>query len=162
MKNILDFLILKKQNMNNVFQILGIAVFVLALLVPQNSYGQLKIGASHAGGIVVFVFERDGIEHGLVCSKVDLETTSWVDAIKECNAYEGEGGYTDWYLPSKFELDLMYTNLYRNALGDFTSNYYWSSTEVSNSFAWFQNFGNGSQNNFNKDNFSHVRAVRAF
>ncbi|MFT5164795.1 MAG: hypothetical protein ACI8P3_000018 [Saprospiraceae bacterium] len=35
--------------MKKTFQIFGIAAFILALLVPQNSYGQVKIGASHEG-----------------------------------------------------------------------------------------------------------------
>ena len=76
---------------------------------------------------------------------------------------------SDWYLPSKYELNLMYENIGQgNALGlgnvgGFASDNYWSSTEFDNFFAWFQNFISGIQNYFSKDYFDfYVRAVRAF
>ena len=83
-------------------------------------------------------------------------------------AYTG-GGYTDWFLPSKDELNKMYTNratinttAAANSGSDFANNYYWSSSEIDNYFAWFQNFNNGAQSYFNKDPTYDVRAVRAF
>ena len=83
-------------------------------------------------------------------------------------AYTG-GGYTDWFLPSKDELNKMYTNratinttAAANSGSDFANNYYWSSSEIDNYFAWFQNFYDGAQSYFNKDPTYDVRAVRAF
>ena len=78
------------------------------------------------------------------------------------------GGYNDWYLPSKYELNLMYQNIGQgNALGlgnvgGFASNLYWSSTENDFNDAWVQDFANGSQNNGIKNLPTYVRAVRAF
>jgi len=75
------------------------------------------------------------------------------------------GGYTDWYLPSKDELDMMYVNLHLQGLGGFASGYYWSSTEDGSYDAWNQSFyfGGGEQYRYDKSgNFSFVRAVRAF
>lgn len=70
------------------------------------------------------------------------------------------GGYSDWYLPSKDELDKLYQN--RVAVGGFASAFYWSASEFSFFNAWTQFFYNGVQFNFNKFNTYRVRAVRAF
>jgi hypothetical protein len=70
------------------------------------------------------------------------------------------GGYSDWYLPSKDELYKLFLN--RVAIGGFAINVYWSSTEDPNSNAWTQFFGDGFQDNYNKDYYFLVRAVRAF
>ena len=69
--------------------------------------------------------------------------------------------YGDWFLPSKGELNQMYVN--RNAIGGFSSDAYWSSSEYGVSGAWFHSFGNDLQGDFPKD-FSgfYVRPVRAF
>ena len=72
------------------------------------------------------------------------------------------GGYTDWYLPSKDELDMMYVNLHLQGLGNFQTNFYWSSTEYDTRFAWLQYFLNGFQDGSVKDFTVNVRAVRAF
>jgi hypothetical protein len=69
-------------------------------------------------------------------------------------------GYSDWYLPSKDELNKLYIN--RVAIGGFTTYFYWSSSEVEVSSAWHQYFFNGAQRiDFKASQFS-VRAVRAF
>ena len=71
-----------------------------------------------------------------------------------------EGGYTDWFLPSKDELNKLWIN--RVAIGGFAYAYYWSSTEHYTSTAWYQYFGYGYQNLTNKYFTNYVRAVRAF
>lgn len=74
------------------------------------------------------------------------------------------GGFTDWYLPSKNELNLLYQNksaLEAAGAGAFSSrDYYWSSSEYSTKHAWFQYFYNGTQTNFYKDHADYVRAIR--
>ena len=72
------------------------------------------------------------------------------------------GGYDDWYLPSKDELNAMYENLAVNNVGGFASDGYWSSSEASANYAWFQYFGSGYQFYDNKNIALLVRAVRAF
>lgn len=84
-------------------------------------------------------------------------------AAKVCADYSITSGgviYGDWYLPSKFELSLMYSH--KNMIGVFGSEYYWSSTELSSISAWCVNFSNGTQLNLNKNLPYGVRAVRAF
>ena len=82
-------------------------------------------------------------------------------------AYTG-GGYTDWFLPSKDELNKMFsykavinTTATANDGSNFATNNYWSSTEYDDN-AWYQNFGSGSQTNNLKFYALNVRAVRAF
>jgi hypothetical protein len=78
------------------------------------------------------------------------------------------GGYSDWYLPSKYELNLMYQNIGQgNALGlgnvgGFANNFYWSSTEDDSYSAWGQYFFSGYQLDDPKGTNYYVRAVRAF
>jgi len=73
------------------------------------------------------------------------------------------GGYSDWFLPSKDELHLMYTNLTVYGVGGFTSwTYYWSSSEHNDDLAQIQFFSSGGQNLDWKFNNNRVRAARAF
>ena len=69
-------------------------------------------------------------------------------------------GFSDWYLPSKDELNKLYLN--RTAIGGFAAAVYWSSSEFSNGYAWYQYFVNGIQHNNGKYSTFYVRAVRAF
>ncbi|MCH2024030.1 MAG: DUF1566 domain-containing protein, partial [Saprospiraceae bacterium] len=70
------------------------------------------------------------------------------------------GGYSDWFLPSKDELNQMYLN--KTAIGGFNNSIYWSSTEYDWQNAWWQSFGSGNQNDGSKNGPGYVRAVRAF
>ena len=70
------------------------------------------------------------------------------------------GGYTDWFLPSKDELNKLYLN--KGTIGGFAVYYYWSSSEFNATNAWSQFFFNGFQLNYFKYFTFRVRAVRAF
>ena len=70
----------------------------------------------------------------------------------------------DWFLPSKDELNLLYQNLGKRVLLSNTTNdnYYWSSSQYNNSYAWYQSFSDGLQYGSYKNYTGSVRAVRAF
>jgi hypothetical protein len=72
-----------------------------------------------------------------------------------------DGGY-DWFLPSKDELNKLYTN--RTAIGDFTGELYWSSSEYDANNAWVQSFQTGEQGPGLKSNAApvSVRSTRHF
>jgi hypothetical protein len=87
------------------------------------------------------------------------QNTNPTSAIQIC--YElNSGGYQDWYLPAKDELNCLFQN--RVAIGGFTSVIYWSSTEGIASVAWSQLFSDGVQNGVSKFLSTRVRCVRAF
>jgi hypothetical protein len=79
-----------------------------------------------------------------------------------------QGGYKDWFLPSKDELNLIYRNLRLELRGEFSMGRYWSSSENSGDSAWAQRFSDGHQSNSGSiydgaKNRSHsVRAIRQF
>ena len=72
------------------------------------------------------------------------------------------GDYDDWFLPSKDELNLMYTNLKKAGLGGFGGSWFWSSYQNNNFIAWGQDFSDGHQGNDDKYVKNSVRACRAF
>ncbi|MFW5768058.1 MAG: DUF1566 domain-containing protein, partial [Bacteroidota bacterium] len=67
-------------------------------------------------------------------------------------------GYSDWYLPSKNELNAMYEQ--KDTLGSFENYAYWSSTEAGENEAWVQNFDNGNQSAYLKSTSAYIRCVR--
>jgi hypothetical protein len=74
-----------------------------------------------------------------------------------------QGGYSDWFMPSIDELNLLYENLYLKGIGGFKPEKYWSSSECSEDGARYQDFSNGYEGIFyDKLNNRRVRAVRAF
>ena len=109
----------------------------------------------------------DGIGAGLKNTAIIIANQGSVDgaafAATVCNEYSvtvAGTTYGDWYLPSKYELNLLY--LQKTVVGGFASNFYWSSTEIDLDYAWYQNFFLGYQSNDFKWNSNYVRAVRAF
>jgi hypothetical protein len=88
-------------------------------------------------------------------------------AAQFCSEIEW-GGYSDWFLPSKDELNLMYQNLKIKNTGGFSGDWYWSSSEYGGNIwhcAWAQRFSDGNQhygNVENKDQVHSVRPIRAF
>jgi len=93
-------------------------------------------------------------------------------AAKLCNDLQlTENGvtYGDWFLPSKYELNLMFLNkttinatATANGGANFVNNVYWTSTEQNDSNAWIQDFSNGNQSSILKNFDNNVRAIRAF
>ncbi|MCF8544769.1 MAG: fibronectin type III domain-containing protein [Ilumatobacteraceae bacterium] len=85
--------------------------------------------------------------------------TCTTGAIFHAELYTGNGK-TDWHLPSKDELNKLYTQ--KTTVGGFSTGYYWSSSEYVRTFACSQSFSTGTQTSSTKDTTSYVRPVRAF
>ena len=96
--------------------------------------------------------------NGSVNTVAAYNQSSASSAIQLC--YElNQGGYQDWYLPAKDELNCLYQN--KAAIDAYATGFYWSSTEKGASTAWRQFFGNGFQYADNKFAPLRVRCVRA-
>jgi cell division protein FtsB len=156
-----------------------------------------KIGDEYAGGIVFYldatslhglVVSKVNLSNGSTgwgCYCQDIKNTKSAvgtgaentkemlsqcldsGAAKTVDNYISEG-YTDWFLPSKDELNLVYLNVHKNGLGSFSATVpYWSSTQTSygscgvSGGAWTQNFGSGGQIQEYKNGYQGTGAIRA-
>ncbi len=82
-------------------------------------------------------------------------------------------GYSDWYLPSKAEFDLIYQNIHLQGHGNFVNNTgpnnsvimynrYWTSSQVSIPNGWAQDFSPYYQQVVSKLELNRVRPIRQF
>jgi hypothetical protein len=126
-----------------------------------------SIGLNAALGGYVFYVTPNG-KHGLVAATQDQSSSvTYMEAFNECNDPANHNvigkEFTDWRLPTTKELALMYAQ--RVAIGDFSSNRYWSSIAHSVYYGqfYFHNFSNNSSYYTDYENYSYrLRAVRAF
>ncbi len=135
--------------------------------VSSVAPSSLKPGDLHGGGKVVYLFHEgeqgyvSGQTHGLVAAVEDIgHGTTWDKAVKLCQDYRG-GGFSNWRLPDKNELNRLFTN--KTVIGGFKErHFYWSATESDKNDAWDQSFRTGSSNLGYKLDNNYVRAVRTF
>lgn len=127
---------------------------------------QLKVGDSHGGGKVAYIFRQGdqgyvaGQTHGLIAANADFDADHWDDALKACKEYRG-GGFTDWRMPNKDELNKLYSQ--RLSIGGFKEqHFYWSSTESDKNDAWDMSFRTGTHNLGYKLDANFSRPVRSF
>jgi hypothetical protein len=122
------------------------------------------IGESYGGGIVFYVTPNG--QHGLIAETIDQsQDINWYLAqnLISTSAYHSTIGknYTDWRLPTKNELNLLYNQ--KAIVGGFSSTIsYWSSTEVPD-IAWARKFDVGGLGDFVDKTYTIcVRSVRNF
>ena len=83
------------------------------------------------------------------------------NAVLTCKALNdvSTSGYTDWYLPSRNEIDILADN--RLAIGGFTMGvYYWSSTEYAIESAYARSFTNSDASTIEKYGVYRIRCIR--
>jgi len=95
--------------------------------------------------------DRDGVANtlGLIASQHDYPAAEWAHSLQI-------GAFSDFYLPSRRELRLLWVNVPEL----FADGYYWSSTQYSRDSAWFQDFSVGDQYLNDKSYELRARAVR--
>ncbi|MCC6601242.1 MAG: DUF1566 domain-containing protein [Crocinitomicaceae bacterium] len=138
----------------------------------------IDLSSSQAWSNIVNVFigttdKWDGISNTTAIIGQSGHTNS---AAKLCadytNADYGTGTYSDWYLPSIYELNYLWNNIWpiskalaldgNAATTLLVPTRYWSSSEDYINYSWFLDFFNGSTSNDNKIYTYPVRAIRAF
>ena len=181
----------KKKNWNCAFFLIGIMLLAISCKKNDTIPVDLKIGLNYQGGII-FQLDATGEHGLIAAPSDQSSTDAWWNgsfittgatdtinglanttkiinaqgnsgtyAARLCTNYRG-GGYNDWFLPSKDQLNFLYLN--KSIIGGFSDNIYWSSTEYDLGEAWVQDFSTAEQH---LDNMSdganvHTRAIRAF
>jgi hypothetical protein len=135
-------------------------------IVPVDEYlkNNYSIGDTGPAGGIVFYIQGSilsGWQYLEAAPEASEKVLNWNGAISYCKNLN-TGGYRDWRLPDKDELNLMYQNLKTKGLGGFGNDYYWSSSESNANYAWYQYFSDGFQSKNYKNDTNSVRAVRAF
>ena len=153
------------------------------LISTECGWRYLEVAPSDIGEYVFGYYRPDGTNNSMVGTSqaigsgrynteklveyMDIDGKAYSDssgtataeyAAKKCLDFI-YGGYDDWFLPSRGELDLIYYNLCKRGLGSFSNyNRYWSSSEYSYGSAWFLYLDSV----YRDRSELCVRAVRAF
>jgi hypothetical protein len=174
---------------------MGVFVILANSCKKEDEDRTFTIGESYGGGIV-FSVDNSG-KHGLIAATSDLSWAPWgcegtditgtslgigtgqANTIAIINGCSTAGiaaricdqlelkGYSDWFLPSKNDLNLMHINLYYQGLGSFnTTAPYWSSSQHYGIDAYVWDFSDEVKSNVGffvlKSSAIYVRAIRAF
>lgn len=116
-------------------------LFILLLFISFQGFSQKSVKVQ---------------EIGLEVMTKDLGQMDWYDAIKTCDSL-GNG----WRLPTIDELNKMHN--YKNKIGGFEDDFYWSTTEsdYGDDYVDVQYFGDDwEMNGAGKSYYSYARAVR--
>jgi hypothetical protein len=168
---------------------------VLHKLADASGGFEHYLGEEFEGGIIYHLYKgSDGVEHGLIVNKAE-SAEIWQTVESETNADRtddglyntglminspaatyvnnlSDGGFTDWYLPSIDEFNLLYNNRFfvqktLRTLDEAPLSMilnYWSSTEwIGNtSFVMHFQMRYGRSNYNGKASADVVRAIRSF
>jgi len=127
----------------------------------QTVYGCYGSNIIGADGIVIGTGQQNTIDIITGCN--------WNGIAADLCANSTAQAFTDWFLPSKDELNQIFINkaiieyaFLLNSGSPFANEFYWSSTDDGTYNAWEQDFLYGTQQEDPKVNNNYVRAIRAF
>ena len=127
---------------------------------PQLSWAITALNGTSVGANAQGTAIGTGYKNSVAIANQGNDNTTAAGAAR---AYNG-GSKSDWYLPSLDELSTLSAN--RSYVSSFVSTeFYWSSTEYSSSYAWGIYMTTGQQNNGipkSTQAWRYVRPIRAF
>jgi hypothetical protein len=111
-----------------------------------------------------------GLENTEAIVSQNCQTVNGGITVAQATLNYATEGFTDWFLPSRYELEEMYNSIggggAEGNIGGFETNdyaIYWSSSESNNNYAGVVSVSNGgTPTNRTKYDSLRVRAVRAF
>ncbi len=118
------------------------------------------VGAGATNTAIIVAAQSNDTPGGNFAAKVAADFSVQEDGFTACTGSIDEVCYGDWYLPSKYELNLLYQLNHTSA--NFITNAYLSSTEYDAGTAWGLSFDSGYLGGFPKETVHPVRAIRAF
>jgi serine/threonine protein kinase len=126
--------------------------------VETNS-SKLTIGQEFQGGIIFYI-DKSG-KHGKISTLKSIGYFDWDDAKYECETLS-LNEYSDWYLPSREELDLLCSN--KKMITSGYGSEVWSSTinALDDNYAWGNNFNNCNDEIWHISNSASTFAIRKF
>lgn len=142
---------------------------LIVTLTDQSTFRQWSIITSTLIGSSA-QSSWDGLANSNAMFAQLVEMGGYYSAARECLELVS-GGYNDWYLPSRLELNLLFQAQYNvnrtlSTLSGATqlvqTAYYWSSTEYASNIAALIGFRDGMPSNGFKGNSYYVRAIRSF
>ncbi len=161
-------------------------------MAPKNWGAAETTEVNWCNAIALDIADAEGTAIGTGANNTQAIVASCTSgASNDAAAYRG-GGFTDWFLPSRDELNAMchysrnlsaapdstvscfgdsgtsQNGMFASSPYGFASGDYWSSSQDSSSqfssenYAWWQNLVNGSRTSDGKSGLHRVRPIRAF
>jgi hypothetical protein len=153
-------------SINGTSQLMSVPFALHAKIAEDIISPIYTIGSWPELGGYVFWVSADG-KHGLVAEIQDQGLATWYGAkniISDPTNHSADGQkYRDWRLPTKYELNEMYSS--SSAIGSFGTKTYWTSIRSGSTTAWRQNFLSGIQFNttaYTINDFFFIRSIREF
>lgn len=147
---------------------------IIFYLDGAKKHGLICAASNQSSGMIWGATNVTTLATGSAVGTGQANTTAIVSALGSgyyaaylCDTMQ-LNGYSDWFLPSLEELNLLYIQKVAGTVSGFANEYYWSSTEYNTFYAWNVSMGTGDEafdgsTFFNGKNYPlYVRAVRAF
>lgn len=130
----------------------------------NSIYTQTGVALATIKGLHRGLFGGQSATNAIIAKHAGVALNLFAAGVADSYTAPAFNGVTisDYYLPTRDEIELMQKNLNNSGVGGFVGNDYWSSSEGDASYAWTQAFDRGVQSDGGKSSTLYLRPVRAF